>query len=78
MSDSIHRYAIADYDVADILKLASVGLEEDAPMEPKMYLNSILNILYGYVNDQDVKDDVRSYIAEKKYITTPKIEIATS
>jgi hypothetical protein len=78
MSDSIHRYAIADYDVADILKLASVGLEEDAPLEPKMYLNSVLNILYGYVNDQALKDEVRDYISEKKYITTPKIEIATS
>lgn len=66
-TEEIQYVQIDSRDLLDIVNLASVPLEEDAPAEPKVYLNSIRNYLWPLLTKDQRTRNV-DYIADKEYL----------
>lgn len=66
---------INDYDALDVVLLCHAGLAQDSPETPTFYLNQILNLMFGYLSN-DQRKEVEEYLAEKKYLRPIDIEIA--
>lgn len=66
---------INDYDALDVVLLCHAGLAQDSPETPTFYLNQILNLMFGYLSN-DQRKEVEEYLAEKKYLRPVDIEIA--
>ena len=64
-----------DYDILDVVLLCHAGLAQDSPEVPSFYLNHILNLMFGYLSN-DQRKEVEEYLAEKKYLPPVNIEIA--
>ena len=66
---------VVDLDLVDAVCFCHAGLTQDAPFPATHYLNITLNILFGYL-DNDQREYVNEYLAEKKYLPEgPTIEI---
>ena len=66
---------IGDYDAFDVVCLCHAALAQDSPEFPTVYLNQILNLMFGYLNT-DQRTEVEVYLAEKKYLPEVKIELS--
>ena len=64
-----------DYDVLDVVLLCHAALAQDSPELPDFYLNQILNLTFGYLTSEQ-REEVETYLAEKKYLPPVNIEIA--
>tara|TARA_B100001778_G_C18493523_1_gene586154 strand:+ start:204 stop:425 length:222 start_codon:yes stop_codon:yes gene_type:complete len=72
----VNEINVIDLDLIDAVCFCYAGLAQDKPYDETHYLNATLNILYGYL-DNDQRKEVDEYLAEKKYLPTlPTIEIA--
>jgi len=67
----------ADYDVLDVVLLCHAALAQDSPELPTHYLNQILNIMFGYLTN-DQRQEVEVYLAEKKYFPPLKLHLPNS
>tara|TARA_Y100000015_G_scaffold11521_1_gene11010 strand:- start:587 stop:820 length:234 start_codon:yes stop_codon:yes gene_type:complete len=66
-TEEIQYVQVDSRDLLDAVNLASVPLEEDAPAEPKVYLNMIRNLLWPYLtNDQRTRNV--DFTADKEYL----------
>ena len=61
-----------DYDILDVVLLCHAALAQDSPELPTVYLNQILNIMFGYLTS-DQRQEVEVYLAEKKYLPPVKL-----
>ena len=59
--------SIPDYDVLDIVCDCHAALAQDSPNPPEFYLNRILNLSWAHLTPAQ-KDEVETYLAEKKYL----------
>ena len=66
-TDEIQYVQVDSRDLLDVVNLASVPLEEDAPAEPKFYLNEIRNHLWPYLTKDQRTRNV-DHIADKEYL----------
>ena len=74
MSD--HRLVQTD-DIFDIACYAYVIQAQDRPEPAEVYANRILNLAFAYLNAND-RQDLDSYLAEKKYLPpAPPIQIVS-
>ena len=64
-----------DYDVLDVVLLCHAALAQDSPELPDFYLNQILNLMFGYLTSEQ-RQEVETYLAEKKYLPPVDIQIA--
>ena len=64
-----------DYDVLDVVLLCHAALAQDSPKDKQFYLNQILNLMFGYLTTEQ-KQEVETYLAEKKYLPEVKIQLA--
>lgn len=62
-------------DLVDSVCYCYAGLAGDSPFPESHYLNSVLNMLYGYLNTEQ-REYVEKYLSEKKYKTPVDIIIA--
>tara|TARA_B100000073_G_scaffold139835_1_gene115053 strand:- start:32 stop:292 length:261 start_codon:yes stop_codon:yes gene_type:complete len=63
-------------DNFDIVCLCHAALAQDSPNPPEFYINQIMNYHFACLTSLQ-KDEVETYLAEKKYLPpAPKIEIA--
>ena len=58
---------VLSWDLLDAVCLCHAGLAQDAPEPSSHYLNSILNLLFGYLTPE-MRSEVEVYLAEKKYL----------
>ena len=65
---------LPDYDVLDVVLLCHAALAQDSPEFPTVYLNQILNIMFGYLTS-DQRKEVEVYLAEKKYLPPLKLHL---
>ena len=65
---------INDYDALDVVCLCHAALAQDSPEPSHVYLNQILNLMFGYLST-DQRKEVEVYLAEKKYLPDVKIDI---
>ena len=65
---------LPDYDVLDVVLLCHSALAQDSPEFPTVYLNQILNIMFGYLTP-DQRKEVEVYLAEKKYLPEVKLHL---
>ena len=63
---------LPDYDALDVVLLCHAALAQDSPELPTVYLNQILNIMFGYLTS-DQRQEVEVYLAEKKYLPPVKL-----
>jgi len=63
---------LPDYDVLHVVLLCHAALAQDSPEFPTVYLNQILNIMFGYLSS-DQRKEVEVYLAEKKYLPPLKL-----
>lgn len=63
---------IGTEDYLDVLKLLTAALEPDAPMDPKLYINSAITLLTGPITHAQ-RAIVEDYRKNKEYL--PKKEI---
>ena len=68
---------LPDYDVLDVVLLCHAALAQDSPEFPTVYLNQILNIMFGYLTP-DQRKEVDVYLAEKKYLPAIKLHLPGS
>ena len=68
---------LPDYDVLDVVLLCHAALAQDSPEFPTVYLNQILNIMFGYLTS-DQRKKVEVYLAEKKYLPPLKLHLPNS
>ena len=66
---------VNDYDVLDVVLLCHAALAQDSPKDKQFYLNQILNLMFGYLTTEQ-KQEVETYLAEKKYLPEVKIQLA--
>ena len=66
-TEEIQYVQVDSRDLLDLVIFASVPLEEDAPAEPKVYLNSIRNYLWPLLT-KDQRTRIVDYIADKEYL----------
>ena len=64
-----------DDDVLDVVCLCHAALAQDSPEPPTLYINQILNLMFGYLTKAQ-REEVEVYLAEKKYLPEVNIEIA--
>ena len=65
------------FDLVDAACMCYAGLAQDAPYDERHYLNSVLNILFGYLSAEQ-KFEVEDYLLQKKYLPPVDIKIAKS
>lgn len=73
--EKIQTTAVERLDLIDTVCLCHAGLAQDSPEPPSFYLNQVMNLLFGYLTS-DQRKEVENYLAEKKYLITPTIQIA--
>jgi len=66
---------VNNLDLIDAVCMCHAALAQDSPHDERHYLNVVLNMLFGYLS-KDGRKEVDEYLAEKKYMPAPKIEIA--
>ena len=66
-TDEIQYVQVDSRDLLDVVNLASVPLEEDAPADAKFYLNEIRNRLWTYLT-RDQRTSNVDHIADKEYL----------
>ena len=71
----MNKPPIEDWDAIDVVCLCHAGLAQDSPERPEVYLNKILNLMFGYLTI-DGRKEVEEYLAEKKYLPPVNIQIA--
>ena len=64
-------------DMLDAVLLCHAALAQDSPELPTVYLNQILNMLFGYLSS-DQRKEVEVYLAEKKYLPPLKLHLPNS
>ena len=72
MTTNTQLEKLPDYDVLDVVLLCHAALAQDSPKLPSVYLNEILNIMFGYLSS-DQRKEVEVYLAEKKYLPPLKL-----
>ena len=73
-SSNLQTTEVTDLDLIDAVCMCHAAFAQDSPYDERHYLNVVLNILFGYLS-KDGRQEIDEYLAEKKYIPTPKIEI---
>jgi len=64
-----------DYDVLYVVCLCHAALAQDSPEPPKFYINQIMNLMFGYLTTAQ-RQEVETFLAEKKYLPEVKIELS--
>jgi hypothetical protein len=77
MPEENSQLLVYSNDMLDAVLLCHAALAQDSPELPTVYLNQILNMLFGYLSSGQRKE-VEVYLAEKKYLPPLKLHLPNS
>jgi len=77
MPEENSQLLVYSNDLLDAVLLCHAALAQDSPELPTVYLNQILNMLFGYLSS-DQRKEVEVYLAEKKYLPPLKLHLPNS